>query len=535
MIKQVLSLLLVSALPVLAGPGLNSGGTINGGTIGSGSGGGPTNGQTSAQVSAQIMSSNNVVFAATYATPSSMTNIANVVAVAAAQSQWLSSHNYVGGENFNLEPLQWPWSNTNIWNIMYGSTQPSGVPTNAPMVVTNGYLSSARNTTNNTTLVYIEATNAIPITFAEITGTFTTNDINCNYAGGGNTVIGSTIILSPLPIATGNGSLGSGPGAYWLHMGFTTTGMGLSVWTNGVGFGTYTNEIVSHGFTGGFNHVDINQSYILDGINGGPSVTNTYGFRFINYNTLQMYFDAQALDCTADFFTNFTGSIGNPPPYTPFPMHVAFEMDGNGPGSPATNKVGAGQHWLSIGYGDKPMDDGLSFQVYRQPETNTTFNAFSTIYTTPGIPGVANSITYQASLANSTIPITGGNEYWPLQNPSTATVGFGTPVYWQKIPPGVINTVWVNDAANTIGAGTNIVCNFWTNTVAATGGVANSGGASMFSVSLYAPSSGYGTNVAINMVVPTNTVACWQITNSSPATITAFYGSVTVSETTSSH
>ena len=152
-----------------------------------------------------------------------------------------------------------------------------------------------------------------------------------------------------------------------------------------------------------------------------------------------------------------------------------------------------------------------------------------------GLTNLNTSITYQASLANAAIPITGGNEYWPVQNPGTATTGFVNPVYWQKIPPGVINTVWVNDAANTVGAGTNLVFNLWTNTISANGGVANSGGASMFSVSLYAPSSGYGTNVILNLVVPTNTVACWQITNSSPANISAFYGSVTVSETTSSH
>jgi hypothetical protein len=173
---------------------------------------------------------------------------------------------------------------------------------------------------------------------------------------------------------------------------------------------------------------------------------------------------------------------------------------------------------------------GVATTITSNSVTSATFTGSGSSLT-----NLNTSITYQASLANSTIPITGGNEYWPVQNPSTATVGFGTPVYWQKIPPGVINTVWVNDASGTVGAGTNLVFNLWTNTVAATGGVANSGGASMFSVSLYAPSSGYGTNVILNLVVPTNTVACWQITNSSPATITAFYGSLTMSETTSSH
>jgi len=151
-----------------------------------------------------------------------------------------------------------------------------------------------------------------------------------------------------------------------------------------------------------------------------------------------------------------------------------------------------------------------------------------------GITNLNTSITYEADWQNATIGTTGGNEYWPLQNAAGQSAGFGSPIYWRKVPPGVINSVWCNDAATTVSSA-NLCYVFWTNTVSATGGAANSGGAAMFTVTLVTPGAGYGTNVILNQVVPTNTVACWLLTNSSASSVTGFYGDVTVSETTTSH
>ena len=728
MIKQVLSLLLVSALPVLAGPGLNSGGTINGGTIGSGSGGGPTNGQTSAQVSAQIMSSNNVVFAATYSTPSSVTNIANVVAVAAAgqhltnwtpfafggvgngivddtaavqaalnaasnvPSVWLGNAtwritstvqitNYLtelwGGTIIITNPTvavqicannvkmhdmviggPWAWRDfsansiglevgnspyvlypqqphiynmriTNFWCDCYTINMTEGIIENVQFATSGGTnLVLAGQPDQNTIRNSCIGNNGpVPNDFQGCgygTTAAETNSIAIAICPLGGYAPQSTVIYD-VDVNDCGAAIYNNKGLLNVFNLNTeqmcSTNLPFITYTNNAGgliedcilegalFSGSTNPCIGVYNCSGYNgSVVIGANYyftggtILDTLNayvetlssGNAANNSKFEGRHAVFGDNATFYGATVLTSIFPFFEgptltlssgnnqnglmlggDVTGGHGTSPNTTQiFTIATPAYSDGHIVGLFNFQEY-SGAEYLSIGgnlYGGSPGSTYIRFytsindtsasvqQWVMQPGafnptadvtignggrwldalnstniTATTVTAASFTGNGSGLTNLNTSITYQASLANATIPIAGGNEYWPVQNPGTATTGFGSPVYWQKIPPGVINTVWVNDAANTIGAGTNIVCNFWTNTVAATGGVANSGGATMFSVSLYAPSSGYGTNVILNLVVPTNTVACWQITNSSPATITAFYGSLTMSETTSSH